>query len=178
MPGAAGSLVLPQQQPMTCTKACSSHAADPLQPTEAVSTQHAPGQSNASQEPSASSSSSADSKAASSINHVAGSSGGACVKMLAGSKSVTAGSGFAATASAAFVAAKLGLSDQLESTVAKTPGLAGLRDAEGRCCLHYAAGYGHEVRQLAADRHPLPLPQRWLLPSSIYSSSIALRHPA
>jgi hypothetical protein len=70
------------------------------------------------------------------------------VKMLAGSKSVTAGGGLsaaAAAASAAFVAAKLGLSDQLESAVAKTPGLACLRDAEGRCCLHYAAGYGHEV---------------------------------
>jgi hypothetical protein len=85
---------------------------------------------------------------------VAGSSGGACVKMVAGSKSVTAGGGLsaaAAAASAAFVAAKLGLNDQLESAVAKTPGLACLRDAEGRCCLHYAAGYGHEVGRTASS---------------------------
>lgn len=72
-----------------------------------------------------------------------------CVRLAAGSKSVTATGGSlsaaAAAASAAFVAAKLGLSDQLESALAKTPGLACLRDAEGRCCLHYAAGYGHEV---------------------------------
>lgn len=72
-----------------------------------------------------------------------------CVKLAAGSKSVMAGGGgltaAAAAASAAFVAAKLGLGDQLESALVKTPGLACLRDAEGRCCLHYAAGYGHEV---------------------------------
>lgn len=71
------------------------------------------------------------------------------VKLAAGSKSVTAGGGgltaAAAAASAAFMAAKLGLGDQLESALVKTPGLACLRDAEGRCCLHYAAGYGHEV---------------------------------
>jgi hypothetical protein len=70
------------------------------------------------------------------------------VKYPAGSKSVTAGAGLsaaAAAASAAFVAAKLGLGDQLEAALAKTPGFSCLRDADGRCCLHYAAGYGHEV---------------------------------
>lgn len=87
------------------------------------------------------------------------STGGACVKLAAGSKSVTAAAGAsnntnsavlsaaAAAASAAFVAAKLGLNDQLEGPLSKNPGLASLRDAEGRCCLHYAAGYGHEVRE-------------------------------
>lgn len=77
-----------------------------------------------------------------------GPSSGACVKYPAGSKSVTAGAGLsaaAAAASAAFVAAKLGLGDQLEAALAKTPGFSCLRDAEGRCCLHFAAGYGHEV---------------------------------
>jgi hypothetical protein len=104
---------------------------------------------------------------------VAGSSGGACVKMLAGSKSVTAGGGLsaaAAAASAAFVAAKLGLSDQLESAVAKTPGLACLRDAEGRCCLHYAAGYGHEVNTETSSQ-PVPVCRPWL--PSIFTSSKA-----
>lgn len=90
--------------------------------------------------------------------------GGACVKLAAGSKSVTAGSAglsaAAAAASAAFVAAKLGLADQLESALAKTPGMACLRDAEGRCCLHYAAGYGHEVRK--ARREALNACASWL----------------
>jgi hypothetical protein len=58
----------------------------------------------------------------------------------------TASLSAAAAASAAFVAARLGLCDQLRSAQAKTPGVAMLRDGEGRTCLHYAAGFGHEVR--------------------------------
>lgn len=60
---------------------------------------------------------------------------------------------------AAFAAAKLGLTDQLAAQLAPAAGaprggasaaggaphpLAAARDEEGRCCLHYAAGYGHE----------------------------------
>jgi hypothetical protein len=107
---------------------------------------------------------SADSKqaakpAGSIIGPSTSSSSGACVKYPAGSKSVTAGAGLsaaAAAASAAFVAAKLGLGDQLEAALAKTPGCSCLRDAEGRCCLHYAAGYGHEVRLLMMMQSQLP----------------------
>lgn len=91
-----------------------------------------------------------DKQAVSSVKAGNGTSTGACVKLSAGSRTVTAGGNHlpsaAAAASAAFVAAKLGLSDQLESALTKNLGLACLRDSEGRCCLHYAAGYGHEVR--------------------------------
>jgi ankyrin repeat protein len=50
----------------------------------------------------------------------------------------------AAAASTALAAAKLGLPDQLSSALAVAPAAACLRDVDGRCCLHYAAGYGHE----------------------------------
>jgi hypothetical protein len=50
----------------------------------------------------------------------------------------------AAAASTALAAAKLGLPDQLSSALAVAPAAACLRDVDGRCCLHYAAGFGHE----------------------------------
>eukprot|EP00775_Hariotina_reticulata_P007788 gene7788-7986_t len=50
----------------------------------------------------------------------------------------------AAAASTALAAAKLGLTDQLSTALSAAPAAAGLRDVDGRCCLHYAAGYGHE----------------------------------
>jgi len=50
----------------------------------------------------------------------------------------------AAAASTALAAAKLGLIDQLSTALSAAPAAAGLRDMDGRCCLHYAAGYGHE----------------------------------
>lgn len=140
-----------EQQPATCSKACSSLAAGALPSTDADSTQHA-----TNQQTSKCSTSDADSTQAASANKSAASSS-CSVKLPAGSKSVmAAGAGLAAAASGAFVSAKLGLGDQLESALVKTPGLACLRDADGRCCLHYAAGYGHEVRQ--TTRHPMSRP--------------------
>ncbi|KAL0022409.1 hypothetical protein WJX77_009167 [Trebouxia sp. C0004] len=41
-------------------------------------------------------------------------------------------------------ASKLGMMDKLLSAVEKLPSLAQSRDGEGRTCLHYVAGYGHE----------------------------------
>jgi len=101
-----------------------------------------------------------DKQAVSSVKAGNGTSTGACVKLSAGSRTVTAGGNLpsaAAAASAAFVAAKLGLCDQLETALTKNLGLACLRDTEGRCCLHYAAGYGHEVRWSCPSykHHPL-----------------------
>lgn len=55
---------------------------------------------------------------------------------------VGAGAGLPA-ASAAFVAARLGLLEQL-AAAAKHPGFGGWRDADGRSCLHFAAGLGHD----------------------------------
>ncbi|KAA6417014.1 MAG: hypothetical protein FRX49_13015, partial [Trebouxia sp. A1-2] len=41
-------------------------------------------------------------------------------------------------------ASKLGMMDKLLAAIEKQPSLAQSRDGEGRTCLHYAAGYGHE----------------------------------
>ncbi|DBA68766.1 TPA: hypothetical protein ACH3X2_013381 [Trebouxia sp. C0005] len=46
--------------------------------------------------------------------------------------------------SAAMAASKLGMMDKLLAAIEKQPSLAQSRDGEGRTCLHYAAGYGHE----------------------------------
>jgi ankyrin repeat protein len=58
--------------------------------------------------------------------------------------SINATAAAAAAASTALAAAKLGLMDQLSTALSAAPAAAGLRDMDGRCCLHYAAGYGHE----------------------------------
>jgi hypothetical protein len=59
----------------------------------------------------------------------------------------SSGSGLDITTLAAAVAAsKLGLLDQLGGALeAQGPGVAAARDCDGRSCLHYAAGYGHEA---------------------------------
>lgn len=49
-----------------------------------------------------------------------------------------------ATIAAAVAAAKLGLADHLDSAIKTNKKSVSARDAEGRTCLHYAAGYGHE----------------------------------
>eukprot|EP00878_Enallax_costatus_P008107 GHUV01008478.1.p1 GENE.GHUV01008478.1~~GHUV01008478.1.p1 ORF type:complete len:356 (+),score=151.08 GHUV01008478.1:628-1695(+) len=49
-----------------------------------------------------------------------------------------------AAASTALAATKLGLNEQLATALAVAPAAATLRDVDGRCCLHYAAAYGHE----------------------------------
>lgn len=49
-----------------------------------------------------------------------------------------------AVLAAAVTASKLGLTEQLAVSLGQLEGLATARDGEGRTCLHYAAGYGHE----------------------------------
>lgn len=150
MAGAVAVVNMQQDQPNTFSKAADTPAGTIMQATQAG----AGGGAAAQWATEPHSTHSSDSKPAGAATKALSSSspigGGACVKLAAGSKTVTAGAGLsaaAAAASAAFVAAKLGLADQLEAALVKNPGMACLKDTEGRALLHFAAGYGHEVRE-------------------------------
>jgi hypothetical protein len=163
MAGAVAVVHMQQDQTSTFSKAADSPAAGTItQATQGAAAEWATEPNNT--HTSDSKHAGAASKA---LSNSSPSGGGACVKLAAGSKTVTAGAGLsaaAAAASAAFVAAKLGLADQLETALVKTPGMACLKDTEGRALLHFAAGYGHEVRKwflcrwLAAGLSSAPAP--------------------